>query len=162
MDSGRVAGENRPLVNPYQHTFSSIQGAFSVVSGYTCGLEQVSCAFHEKGNFVLLKGLGDLAKMGGVLKQAKDMMANMEAMKEKLGEEQIEASAGGGMVTVLMSGKIEVLSVKIDPEIANTDDLEMLETLVRAAVNEASLKAKDMVKEKMAEMTGGLDIPGLT
>jgi DNA-binding YbaB/EbfC family protein len=100
--------------------------------------------------------------MGGVLKQAKDMMANMEAMKEKLGEEQIEASAGGGMVTVVMSGKMEVLSVKIDPEIANTDDLEMLETLVRAAVNEASLKAKEMVKEKMAEMTGGLDIPGLT
>jgi DNA-binding YbaB/EbfC family protein len=110
----------------------------------------------------LLKGLGDLAKMGGMLKQAKDMMANMEAMKEKLGEEQIEASAGGGMVTVVMSGKMEVLSVKIDPEIANTDDLKMLETLVRAAINEASLKAKDMVKEKMAEMTGGLDIPGLT
>ena len=110
----------------------------------------------------MLKGLGDLAKMGGMLKQAKDMMANMEAMKEKLGEERIEASAGGGMVTVEMSGKMEVLSVKIDPEVIDKEEVEVLETLVRSAVNEASLKAKDMVKEKMAEMTGGLDIPGLT
>ena len=66
------------------------------------------------------------------------------------------------MVTVVINGKMEVQSIKIDPEIINRDDPEMLETLVAAAVNEATRKAQDLVREKMGELTGGIDIPGLT
>ena len=110
----------------------------------------------------MLKGLGDLGKMGGVLKQAMEMKQNIEALKESLGNEQVEASAGGGMVSVVMSGKMEVLELKIDPEVVSKDDVEMLETLVRAAVNEAAEKTRQLVKDKMGEIAGGLDIPGLT
>ncbi len=110
----------------------------------------------------MLKGLGDLTKMGGVLKQAMDLKNKIEELKGTLGDIQVEASAGGGMVTVVMNGNTEVLDVKIDPDVVDKEEVEMLETLVRAAVNEATEKAKQMVKEKMTEVAGGLDIPGLT
>jgi hypothetical protein len=84
-------------------------------------------------------------------------------MKETLGDERIEASAGGGMVSVTMNGKFEVVAVKIDPEVINKDDAEMLETLVRAAANDAVRKVQELVKAKMTELApGGLEIPGLT
>ena len=105
---------------------------------------------------------GDIGKMGNMLKQAMEMKSKMEALKDALGDERIEASSGGGMVKVVMTGKMEVLSLKIDPEIVNRDDVEMLETLVQAAVNEGVHRAQELVKEKMTEMTGGIDIPGLT
>ena len=66
------------------------------------------------------------------------------------------------MVTVVLNGRLDVISVKIDPEIINPEEPEMLETLVAAAMNEANRKAQAMVKEKMTELTGGIDIPGLT
>lgn len=110
----------------------------------------------------MLKGLGDLGKMGGMLKQAMEMKERMEELKEQLGNERIEASSGGGMVQLVMTGKMEMLSIKIDPEIINPDEPEMLETLIQAAVNDGTHKAQDMVKEKMQEMAGGIDIPGLT
>ncbi|MBI2421214.1 MAG: YbaB/EbfC family nucleoid-associated protein [Candidatus Hydrogenedentes bacterium] len=110
----------------------------------------------------MLKGLGDLAKMGGILKQAMEMKDRIESIKESLGNERVEASAGGAMVTVLLNGKMEVLSVKIDPEIINAAEPEVLETLVQAAFNDAIGKAQDLVKGKMTEMTGGFEIPGLT
>jgi DNA-binding YbaB/EbfC family protein len=100
--------------------------------------------------------------MGAMLKQAMEVKNNIEEMKEKLGEERVEGSAGGGMVSVVMSGKLDVISVKIDPEVVNPADVEMLETLVRAALNEAAGKARELVKQKMTEITGGLDIPGVT
>jgi len=108
------------------------------------------------------KGLGGLGNMGQLMKQALDLKANMERLKEELGNARVEASAGGGMVTVAMNGKMEVLSLHIDREIVNPDDPEMLETLVAAAVNEATRKAQELVRDKMSELTGGLDIPGLT
>lgn len=108
-----------------------------------------------------LGGLGDIGKMGNILKQAMQVKNHIEELKEQLGEERIEASAGGGMVTVVMSGKLDIISIKLDPEIVDPNDTEMLETLIRAAVNEAAGKARQMVKEKMTEITGGLDIPGL-
>lgn len=111
---------------------------------------------------MLPKGLGGLGDMGNMMKNALELKSNMEKLKESLANEQIEASSGGGMVTVVMNGKMEVLSVKIDPDVINPDDSEMLETLVAAALNEASRKAQEMVKEKMSELTGGLDIPGIT
>lgn len=108
------------------------------------------------------KGLGGLGNMGQLMRQAMDLKANMERLKEELAKERVEASAGGGMVTIAMNGKMEVLSVKIDPEVINAAESEILETLVAAAVNEATRLAQDRVREKMSEITGGLDIPGLT
>ena len=110
----------------------------------------------------MLKGLGDLGKMGGVLKKAMEMKNRLEEMKEELKDVEVEASAGGGMVKVLMNGKSEVLKISIEPEVIDKDDAEMLETLVRAAVNDALDKTRAMMKEKMKEAAGGLDIPGIT
>ena len=108
------------------------------------------------------KGFGGLGNMGQLMKQALDLKANMERLKEALANERVEASAGGGMVRVVMNGKMEVLSLKIERDVINPEDPEMLETLVSAAINEATRLAQDRVKEKMTELTGGLDIPGLT
>jgi len=110
----------------------------------------------------VLKGLGDLGKMGGMLKQAMEMKGRMEELKEQLGDERIEADSGAGMVRIVMNGKMELLSIKIEPEIINPEEPEMLETMVQAAINEGTRKAQEMVKEKMTEMAGGIDIPGLT
>ena len=109
----------------------------------------------------MLKGLGALGDLSNVMKQAMEMKGKMEELKEELGNEKVEASAGGGMVTVEISGKLEVLSVKIEPEIIDAEEPEMLETLVQAAVNEAIVKSQTMMKERMAEVTQGLNIPGL-
>lgn len=105
---------------------------------------------------------GDIGKMGSMIKQAMEMKAKMEEVKEELANERIEASSGAGMVNVVMTGKMELVSIKIDPEIINPEDPEVLETLIQAAVNEGVHKAQDLVKAKMSEMAGGIDIPGLT
>jgi len=110
----------------------------------------------------VFKGLGDLGKLHTLVQQARQMKEQIETLKEKLGVERVEASAGGGMVTVTMNGKFEVVAVKIEPEVINKDDAEMLETLVRAATNDAVRKVQELVKAKMTELTGGLEIPGLT
>jgi hypothetical protein len=104
------------------------------------------------------KGMGNI---GNMVKQAMELKNNMEELKESLASETIEASSGGGMVNVIMNGKMEVLSLKIDPVVAEGGDREMMETLIMAAVNEGVRKAQELVKEKMTEMTGGIDIPGL-
>ena len=105
---------------------------------------------------------GDIGKMGAMLKQAMEVKAKMEQLKESLGEERVEGQAGGGMVQVVLTGKMELISIKIDPEIINPADPAFLETMVQAAFNEGIGKAQDLVKSKMTEMTGGIDIPGLT
>ncbi|HEX72700.1 MAG TPA: YbaB/EbfC family nucleoid-associated protein [Candidatus Hydrogenedentes bacterium] len=110
----------------------------------------------------MLKGIGDLAKMGNMLKQAMEMKQRIEEVKENLGYERLEAAAGGGMVRLELTGKMEVLSVKIDPEVINPNEPEVLETLVRAAVNEGIAKARELAEAKMREVASGLDIPGLT
>ena len=107
------------------------------------------------------KGLGGLGDMAGMMKQAMELKSKMAELKESLADETVEASAGGGMVTVVINGKNEVLSVKIDPEVINTDDVEMLETLVQAAVNEGITRVQEVVAAKMQELTGGLNIPGM-
>ena len=110
---------------------------------------------------MLPKGLGNLGNLSGMIKQAMEVKAKLEEIKESLGNETVEASAGGGMVTVVMTGKFEVISITIDPEVIDKEDPEMLETLTRAAVNEGLRKVQELVKEKMKEATGGLEIPGL-
>ena len=110
---------------------------------------------------MLPKGLGNLGNMAGMMKQAMEMKAKMEEMKESLADERVEATAGGGMVTVVVDGKMKIVSIKVDPEIIDKDESEMLETLIRAAVNDGIDKIQNLIKAKMAELTGGLNIPGL-
>ena len=110
----------------------------------------------------MLKGLGDLTKMGGMLKQAMEVKQRIEAFRETLGDERIQGESGAGMVTVQMSGRFDVLAVHIDPELVSRDQVEALETLVQAAINSATEKTREMVKQKMTELTGGFEIPGLT
>ncbi len=99
--------------------------------------------------------------MGELMKQMQAMQARMEQMQEELAEKKIEASSGGGMVRVVANGKQEILEIKIDPEVVNPDDIEMLEELVLAAVNQAREKASELQMEGLSGLTGGLKIPGL-
>jgi DNA-binding YbaB/EbfC family protein len=99
--------------------------------------------------------------MGELMKQMQAMQARMEQMQEELAEKKIEASSGGGMVRVVANGKQEILEIKIDPEVVNRDDIEMLEELILAAVNQAREKASELQMEGLSGLTGGLKIPGL-
>jgi DNA-binding YbaB/EbfC family protein len=102
-----------------------------------------------------------IPNMGQLMKQAQQMQAKMAKIQEELGEKTVEASAGGGMVSVVVNGRQELLSVKIEPEVIDPDDREMLQDLVIAAVNDAMNKAKDMMNEEMGKLTKGLNLPGI-
>lgn len=102
-----------------------------------------------------------MVNVGKLMKQAQEMKAKMAKLQEELAHKEVEASSGGGMVTVKMNGQQEVLSVKIDPEVYGDGDREMLEELVAAAVNEARRQALELAQEEMSKLTGGLPIPGL-
>ena len=96
-----------------------------------------------------------------MMKQAQQMQAKLAKVQEELKSREVEASAGGGMITAVVNGAQEILSVKIEREIVNPDDVEMLQDLVRAAVNEALKKSREMMSEEMGKVTGGLGIPGM-
>ena len=98
---------------------------------------------------------------GNIMKQMQKMQQEMEKIQEELANKTVEGTAGGGMVRVVANGKQEILEVKIDPEVVNKDDVEMLEDLIVAAVNQAKEKAQELQAEDMAKLTGGLKIPGL-
>jgi DNA-binding YbaB/EbfC family protein len=106
-----------------------------------------------------------MARMGGglgdIMKQAQKMQQELMRVQEQLGTMSVEASSGGGMVTVVVNGRFEITSIKIEKDVVDPNDIEMLQDLVRAAVNEANGKAQEMVKEEMSKVTGGLPIPGL-
>ena len=93
---------------------------------------------------------------GNMMKEAQKLQQQMAALQEEVGKRKVEATAGGGMVTVEASGKQEIVSIKIDPEVVSKDDVQMLEDLVLAACNEALRKSRELV-----QLTGGLKIPGL-
>jgi hypothetical protein len=95
------------------------------------------------------------------MKQAQLMQQKMARMQQELETREVEASSGGGMVTAVVNGKQQVISLKIEPSVVDPEDLEMLQDLVMAAVNEAIKKSQDMLQEEMAKVTGGLNIPGL-
>lgn len=97
-----------------------------------------------------------------IMKQAHKMRKELQRIQEELAKRTIEATSGGGMVTVVVNGSQELLSVKIERDIVDPEDLEMLENLILAAVNEGIKKSQDMLKEEMAKITGGINIPGLT
>jgi nucleoid-associated protein EbfC len=102
-----------------------------------------------------------IPNMGNLLKQAQQFQAKMAKLQEELGERTVEASAGGGMITVVANGKQEILSVNIDPEVIDPNDREMLQDLILAAVNDALSKAKNMVQEEMGKLTHGLNLPNI-
>jgi DNA-binding YbaB/EbfC family protein len=105
----------------------------------------------------MLKGLGNI---GGLVKK---MQSDLARVQGELKEKVVEAAAGGGMVTAMANGQQEILSVKIDPQAVNADDIEMLEDLIIAAVNQALKKSQELAQEEMKKITGGLglNIPGL-
>ena len=99
--------------------------------------------------------------MNNILKQAQKMQENMQKMQEELESKEIEASVGGGAVTVKVNGKKELLDITIKPEVVDPDDIEMLQDLVLSAVNEALRNVEEMQASQMSKVTGGMNIPGL-
>lgn len=94
--------------------------------------------------------------LAAMMKQAQMMQARMQEVQEEVGQKTVEASSGGGMVTVQANGRGEIVAIKIDPEAFKAGDLEMLEDLVLAAVNEAHRRADDMMKTALAKIAGPL------
>ncbi len=97
-----------------------------------------------------------------LLGQAKTIQEKMAKVQQELRKKTVEATAGGGMVTVKVNGQGQVLSIKIEPEVVDSKDVEMLEDLVLAAVNEGLRKARELMAEEMGKIAGGLNIPGLS
>ena len=95
------------------------------------------------------------------MRQARELQKNMMKMQEELEKATVEASVGGGVVRVVVSGKMRVESLTIEPDVVSPDDVEMLQELVQAAVNEGIEEAQQMVSQRMGALTGGLNIPGL-
>lgn len=102
-----------------------------------------------------------MKNLGGLMKQAQKLQARMAEIQEELGRRTVTAQAGGGMVEATVNGRQELVSMRIDPEVANPDDIEMLQDLVTAAINEALNRSREMVAQEMSKLTGGLQIPGL-
>jgi hypothetical protein len=100
--------------------------------------------------------------MGNMMKQAQQLQSKMMKLQEELAEKTIDASSGGGMVKVTANGRQQILSIQIEKEVVDPDDVEMLQDLVLAAVNDALAKAQEMVSSEMGKLTGGMNIPGLT
>lgn len=98
---------------------------------------------------------------GNIMKQAQQMQQKMARLQEELGDREIEATAGGGMVTAKVNGRQQLLGITIDPAAVDPEDVEMLQDLVVAAVNEALKKSQEMAQEEMGRITGGMNIPGL-
>lgn len=103
-----------------------------------------------------------MGNMGKMMKQVQKMQADMAKLQEELAERTVEASVGGGTVTVVVNGKQEIVSIKINPEAVDPEDVEMLQDIVLAAVNEALRKSQEMVSSEMGKITGGMNIPGLS
>ena len=100
--------------------------------------------------------------MGNMMKQAQKLQAKMLRLQDELAEKTIESTAGGGMVKVVANGKQQIVAIQIEKEVVDPDDVEMLQDLVMAAVNDALTKSQEMVSAEMAKLTGGFNIPGLT
>jgi DNA-binding YbaB/EbfC family protein len=97
--------------------------------------------------------------LGKMMKQAQELQSKMAEMQERLGQAEVEGSSGAGMVTAVMTGKHELKRLKIDPALADPADIEVLEDLVIAAVNDARTRVEQHVKDEMAKVTGGLNLP---
>ncbi|MBW2569424.1 MAG: YbaB/EbfC family nucleoid-associated protein [Deltaproteobacteria bacterium] len=99
--------------------------------------------------------------MGNMMKQAQKLQSKMLRLQEELAGKTVEATSGGGMIKVVANGKQQILSIQIEKEVVDPEDVEMLQDLMLAAVNDALGKAQDMVSGEMGKLTGGMNIPGL-
>jgi len=102
-----------------------------------------------------------MKSMGNMMKQAQKIQARMLKLQEELAEKTVESTAGGGMVSVLANGRQQIVSIRIEKEVVNPEDVDMLQDLLLAAVNDALKKSQEMVAAEMGKLTGGLNIPGL-
>jgi len=102
-----------------------------------------------------------MTNIQNLLKQAQKIQSEVTQMQAELGQRRIEASAGGGMVTAIVNGRQELVGVRIDPQVVDPSDVEMLEDLIVAAVSEALARASEIAAEEMKKLTGGLSLPGL-
>jgi DNA-binding YbaB/EbfC family protein len=100
--------------------------------------------------------------MGNMMKQAQRLQSQVLQLQEEMAEKKVEATAGGGMVKVVANGKQQILSISIEKEVVDPEDVEMLQDLIRAAVNEALTKSQEMFASEMRKLTGGINIPGIT
>ncbi|MCE2393911.1 YbaB/EbfC family nucleoid-associated protein [Candidatus Poribacteria bacterium] len=99
--------------------------------------------------------------MNNLMKQAQQMQKRMLDIQEELATRTVEATVGGGMVTAVVNGQQELMSLTISPDVVDPDDIEMLEDLIVAAVNEARHQAQELMTQEMSKLTGGVKIPGL-
>jgi nucleoid-associated protein EbfC len=102
-----------------------------------------------------------MAGLGDLMKQAQRLKAEMDRIQAEAATKTVEGSAGGGMVTVVANGKGELLSLKIDPTAVREEDLEMLQDLIVASVNDALRKARELLAQEVSRLTGGFGLPGL-
>lgn len=103
----------------------------------------------------------DLTNIRNLMKQAQQMQEKMQELQERLAGERVEATAGGGMVTAVVNGRHEMISLKLNPQVVDQDDVEMLEDLIMSAVNEANRMAQERMQQEMSRLTGGLGMPGM-
>jgi len=99
--------------------------------------------------------------MGKMMKQAQQLQSKMLKLQEEMADKTVETSSGGGMIKVVANGRQQVLSIQIEKEVVDPDDVEMLQDLILAAVNDALIKSQEMASQEMSKLTGGLNIPGL-
>jgi DNA-binding YbaB/EbfC family protein len=99
--------------------------------------------------------------MGNMMKQAQKLQARMLKMQEELAGRTVESAAGGGMIRVVANGRQQIVSIRIEKEVVSPDDVDMLQDLILAAVNDALTQSQEMVASEMGKLTGGLNIPGL-
>ena len=99
--------------------------------------------------------------LGNIMKQAQQMQAKIARVQQELENKEVEATAGGGMVTARANGKQQLLDLKIEKDVVDPEDIEMLQDLVLAAVNEAIKKSQEMIQGEMSKVTGGMNIPGM-
>ena len=99
--------------------------------------------------------------MGNLMKQAQKLQSKMLKLQEELADKTVETTSGGGMVKVVANGKQQVISIEIEKEVVDPDDVDMLQDLILAAVNDALTKSQDMVSSEMSKLTGGMNVPGM-
>lgn len=104
---------------------------------------------------------GNMGNLGGMMKQAKKLMDETKRIQDDLTAERVEASSGGGVVKAVVSGMGQLLEIKIDPQVVDPEDVEMLEDLVTTAVREALTKSEELRTERLQAVTGGLNLPGM-
>ena len=102
-----------------------------------------------------------MKNMNKMMKQAQQLQTKMAKLQEEMGDKTVEATAGGGMVKVVANGKQQVVSIQVEKEVVDPEDVEMLQDLIVAAVNEALSRSQAMVNEEMGKLTGGMNIPGM-